>query len=267
MQDSPHLFTRRAVLRLGGALSLGLLPAVSRAEGSEPGAFRFVVANDLHFRDARCAAWLRALVAAMKAHEPDFCVLNGDLSENGTAEQLAAVRAIFADAGLRLFVSIGNHDHVTDSDRAPFEAIFPDSLNYHFAHKSWRFVTVDSTEGQRVFYTRIQPPALAWLDRTLPLLDKTQPLVLLTHFPLGSGVWCRPRNAPQVLERLRGQNLRAVFNGHWHGFTKREFAHAPVVTNRCCSWWRPNNDGTPEKGYFLCRAQNGEITREFCQIT
>ena len=251
------------MLRVSGMLALGLLPAVASA-GAGRSNFTFVAANDLHLRDARCGAWLTLLVGAMKTHQPDFCVLNGDLTENGTREQLSAVREIFAAARLPLFATIGNHDHFADHDRAPFEAIFPNSLNYHFEHNGWQFVALDSTEGQRVFYTHIQAPALAWLDETLPGLDKKKPLVLVTHFPLGSRVLCRPLNAPAVLERFREHNLRAVFNGHWHGYAQRKLAAATITNSRCCSWWRPNNDGSPDKGYFLCRAaRDGTITREF----
>lgn len=265
------LFTRRELFKTSGALALGLFPTVLRAAGradrAGAGAFRFVVANDLHFRDARCGEWLESLVSAMKSHRPDFCVLNGDLTENGTREQFLAVREIFHKSGLRLRATIGNHDHLTDTDRAPFEEIFPDSLNYHFSHKGWQFVAIDSTEGQRVFYTRIHQPALAWLDATLPVLDKKQPLVLLTHFPLGSRVLCRPLNAPAVLERFRGHNLRAAFNGHWHGYAQRQLGAATITNSRCCSWWRPNNDGSPDKGYFLCEAApEGGITRRFFTV-
>ncbi len=260
------LFTRREMLRKTAlsALALGI-PRILRA--NERGAdFRFIVVNDLHYRDARCGEWFEGVVRAMRSHEADFCVLNGDLAENGHAEQIGAVREIFGQLRVPLFATIGNHDHAAEDDRRAFEQIFPRSINYHFEHKGWQFVALDSTQGQQVFYTKIPQTTLDWLDENLPSINHEKPTVLLTHFPMGTGVWTRPRNAPQVLERFRRQSLRAVFNGHWHGYTRREFAHAPVTTNRCCSWWRANNDATPQKGYFLCSARDGEITRTFCEI-
>ena len=262
--QKPH-FTRREMLRAGSALALGLLPGVLRAsEQRGASEFTFIVANDLHFRDERCGAWLRAITSAIHTQRPDFCVLNGDLTENGTRDQLAAVREIFGTLGVPVFATIGNHDYLTDKDRQPFEAIFPNSLNYYFSHQGWQFVGLDSTEGQRVFYTRVHEPALSWLDQTLPSLDKSKPTVLFTHFPLGSRVLCRPLNAPAVLGKFREHNLRAVFNGHWHGYAQREIGAATITNSRCCSWWRPNNDGSPDKGYFHCHAErDGSVTRKF----
>ncbi|MEA3188056.1 MAG: hypothetical protein QOD99_1886 [Chthoniobacter sp.] len=261
------LFTRREMLRVTtrGLAALGVAPGIALAQRQDHD-FRFIVVNDLHYRDARCDDWLEGVVRGMRSHRADFCVLNGDLVENGQGAQFAAVRRIFRELAIPIFVTIGNHDHREDDDRSAFEQAFPNSLNYHFAHKGCQFVAVDSTQGDEVFYTKIAQSTLDWLDENLPQLDKNKPTVLLTHFPLGSGVWCRPRNAPQVLTRFHDYNLRAVFNGHWHGFTHREFEDAQVVTNRCCSWWRANNDGTPEKGYFLCDVRGGEIERTFYEV-
>lgn len=267
MEEKPRLLTRRAMLRVTtrGALAWSLAPQLLR--GSESASdFRFAVANDLHYRDERCRAWFAQVTAVMRAQRPDFVVLNGDLVENGQAEQYEPVREIFRNLGVPVYATIGNHDHRGPEDIRAFAQAFPDSLNYHFKHRGWQFVAVDSTQGQDVFLTKVAPATLQWLDETLPALDRNKPTVLLTHFPLGSRVWCRPRNAPQVLRRFRGYNLQAVFNGHWHGFTERAYDRAPVVTNRCCSWWRPNNDHTPEKGYFLCTARAGRLVREFCEI-
>ncbi len=265
MSDS-RLFTRREMFRtaVGGALGFGLAAKTLARQNTAD--FSFIVVNDLHYRDARCGDWLEGVVRGMRTHRVDFGVLNGDLTENATAAQFDAVREIFRGLHVQLFATIGNHDHAADKDRRAFGEFFPNSINYHFEHRGWQFVALDTTQGQQVFYTKVAPSTLTWLDENLAGLDKKKPTVLLTHFPMGSGVWCRPRNAPQVLERFRGHDLRAVFNGHWHGFTKRAFDDAPVVTNRCCSWWRPNNDGTPEKGYFLCKVQDGQIAREFWQV-
>jgi hypothetical protein len=166
-----------------------------------------------------------------------------------------------------LFVTIGNHDYDEGDRRAAFEEIFPRSINYRFDHRGWQFVGLDSTQGQQVFYTRVQDASLSWLDDTLPHLDRNRPTVLLTHFPLGPRVICRPLNAPAVLERFGKHNLRAVLNGHWHGYSKRLIGSVALTTNRCCSWWRKNNDGSPDKGYFLCRANaDMTVTRQFCVL-
>ena len=264
------LLTRREMLRLSGCgfVALGLGSAPLETFGADPAGFRFIVANDIHCRDERCHAWFRKLAASMHRHQPAFCLINGDLCENGLAEQLAAVKAIFGSLGVPLYATLGNHDYATDSDHGAFDKHFPGSINYHFQYGGWQFVGLDSTQGREVILTRIQPATLGWLDAMLPALDRTKPTVICTHFPLGEGVLCRPVNAGDLLNRFEGFNLRATFSGHWHGYAERHFEHATVTNSRCGSWWRPNNDGSPQKGYFLCEATgSGDVLRQFCVIS
>ena len=69
-----------------------------------------------------------------------------------------------------------------------------------------------------------------------------------------------------MLARFKEYNLRAVFNGHFHGFTARWFGRATVTTNRCCAISRENHDGTKEKGYFVCEAKDGNVIRTFVEV-
>jgi hypothetical protein len=142
--------------------------------------------------------------------------------------------------------------------------LFPLGNNHHFEHRGWQFLGVDSTEG-RQFRTTVRAETLQWLDQTLPKLDKKKPTVLFTHFPLGPWVIYRATNADQVLARFKDVNLQAVFNGHLHLSTERRVGAVTLTTNRCCSFSRQNHDGSREKGYFLCQARDGKVTREFVE--
>ena len=100
----------------------------------------------------------------------------------------------------------------------------------------------------------------------MPKLDRKRPTAIFTHFPLGPLTPSRPENADALLERLIGLNLQAVFSGHFHGFTERVLGNVALTTDRCCAISRANHDGTPEKGYFLCEAKAGRITRTFVEV-
>jgi 3',5'-cyclic AMP phosphodiesterase CpdA len=203
----------------------------------------------------------------MKQHNPDFCVINGDLSEFGTEDQIAAVQEIFGTLGVPLYFTVGNHDYNPTTGRAAYEKLCPNSINYSFEHQGWQFVGLDSTEGRLVVFTRVQPATFQWLDANLPSLDRNKPTILLTHFPMGNLVLCRPLNAEDLLKRFDGYNLRAAFNGHWHGYAERTFEHASITNSRCGSWWRLNNDGSPDKGYFLCETTaTGDVRHQFCVV-
>jgi hypothetical protein len=60
--------------------------------------------------------------------------------------------------------------------------------------------------------------------------------------------------------------LQAVLNGHFHAFTERPYGKTMITTNRCCAISRENHDKTKEKGYFLCQAREGKITRTFVEV-
>ena len=188
------------------------------------------------------------------------------MCENGKREQLAPVRDVLKAYGVPTYVTIGNHDHLTPTDRVAYEELYPDRLNYKLEHKGWQLIGLDTSEGQKSSGTMVQPHTLKWLDENLPKLSKTKPTMVFTHFPLGAMTPSRPKNADDALERFKEFNLQAVFNGHFHGYTERTFGSATVTTNRCCALKRNNHDGTKEKGYFVCQAKDGKITRTFVEI-
>jgi Icc-related predicted phosphoesterase len=160
---------------------------------------------------------------------------------------------------------MGNHDWQGEKDRKAFDDLFPRATNFSFEQGGWQFVGFDSTDGPRAKDVAVREDTLKWLDSMVPKLDKKKPLVLFTHFPLGPFVIYRATNADDVLARFKEHNLQAVFNGHFHASTERKVGKTILTTNRCCSFSRQNHDGSREKGYFLCRAKDGTITREFVE--
>ena len=253
----------------GAALATGLWPGCARwADGGQGGAFDFVVLNDTHYQNDKCAAWFARVRASILTHHPrpEFCLAVGDLSDHGQSAELASMRDVLRSFGMDFHAVIGNHDYATPADRSAWEQVFPRSLNYTFEHRGWQFVGLDSTEGNLYQQTHVQSPTLDWLDRSLTKLRPGAPMVLFTHFPLGPNVKYRPLNADDVLARFREINLVAVLDGHFHGFTERRVGHTTLTTNRCCAISRSNHDGTTERGYFLCSARDGQITRQFVEV-
>jgi hypothetical protein len=176
------------------------------------------------------------------------------------------MRDFLKSLGMDAHVVLGNHDYLVGNERAPWDALYPNSINYAFEHRGWQFIGLDSTEGTKWEKTRIQPATFEWLERNLKRLNRAAPTVVFTHFPLGLEVPMRPLNADDLLLRFLQFNLVAVFNGHYHGFTERVSGRTTITTNRCCAISRSNQDGTPEKGYFLCAAREGRVEREFVPV-
>src|SRR4051794_18567450 len=103
-------FLRRSCRGLTAA-ALGAPLLAAKASSSD---FSFVVVSDLHYRDERCGEYLKRVAAHIEAlrPRPAFVMLAGDLSDDGKAEEIRAVRQIFFALPMPVRVIIGNHDHL-----------------------------------------------------------------------------------------------------------------------------------------------------------
>jgi 2',3'-cyclic-nucleotide 2'-phosphodiesterase (5'-nucleotidase family) len=268
--------TRRQVLRTTSAGALAALftenlwPGTLRAAEPDAGEFHFVVANDLHYFDQDCAPFFHRVVDKIKQQHQelgiDLVLLAGDVSDWGQDFQFAAIRDIFKTTGIDTHVVCGNHDWADWDDRKNYLDIYPKSLNYTFEHKGWQFVALDSTNHNLKGRVKVTDETLHWLDENVPKIDSRRPVITFTHFPMHPQLQWPAMNAADVLASFKDHNLTAVFGGHCHAQHEQNFRGAPVVTNKCCSHRVPNHDRTPEKGYFLCHAKDGKVTREFIEI-
>ena len=154
------LTTRRALLRKA---TIYAAFAAGRSFAAPTGkAFTFLAINDLHYLDADCGRWFRAMVAQMKASAPDakLCLISGDLTDLGAQEAAASVKEIFSTLGVPFHTVPGNHDYApTTQSREAYDAIFPGKLNYRFEHDGWQFIALDTTMGTKSDKTDSYPPA------------------------------------------------------------------------------------------------------------
>lgn len=235
------------------------------------GPFRFLVVNDLHHASADCDPFFARLVEDMRRHtDAQFCLIVGDLTDKGRPESLRAIRETFARLAMPVHCVPGNHDCDQEENTRLYADVFPGKLNYRFDHGGWQFLGLDSTDGNKWGGSLIQPATLTWLDQNLPALDRYRPTVLFTHFPLVPEVNPRlvPLNAPELVTRFDGWNLRCAFSGHYHARTERPHAAATLLTNCCCSRARDNHDRSVPEGYLLCTAHpDGRLERELVRFT
>src|SRR5688572_21953146 len=136
---------RRAFLKrsttAGALLAAGLWPGCARHSGNgRGGAFTFAVVNDTHFQSPQCPAWFERVNASIRSQQPrpEFCLVVGDLAEHGTNAELGAMRELLQALRIEFHPVIGNHDSVADTDRSPWNSLFPNRLNYHFKHRGWQ---------------------------------------------------------------------------------------------------------------------------------
>lgn len=253
---------------LGSLLTAGLWPGALSAGETETQPFHFIAVNDLHYLNDKCGPWFERLIVSFHSHaeKPAFTLICGDLVEHGKQEQHGSIKDILSRLKMPYYTVVGNHDYSSQTDRTTYEQLHPSRINYHVDHAGWQFVGLDTSEGTKSQNVRAPQATLNWLDSTLPKLDKKKPTIVFTHFPLGFGVPFILQNAQEILKRFLPYNLQAVYSGHYHGFTEKKSGDVVMTTNKCCSFSRANHDKTPEKGYFLCSAREGKVTRRFVQI-
>jgi Calcineurin-like phosphoesterase len=141
----PAAFTRRQWLRLsaGPLIPLGVWPGrLCGADAPAHDDFTFIAVNDLHALEDACHPWFDDVVRQMKASAPtaEFCLLGGDLAENGTPAQLNLIKDSFSALGIPCHAVVGNHDYQSATDRSAYEQIFPEQINYSFTRRGWQII-------------------------------------------------------------------------------------------------------------------------------
>jgi len=118
----------------------------------------------------------------------------------------------------------------------------------------------------------LQPSTIDKLDKAMPRIwSRANPVDIIgdadgARYAAALDCLLSDPNADAVLDRFKPFNLRGVFGGHYHAYTETSVREIPIKTNKCCSLKKTNHDGTKEKGYFVCRAQDGKITRQFVEF-
>src|SRR5687767_6430391 len=232
--------SRRRLLKVSAStlMAASIWPGALWADEIIGENFNFIAVNDLHFTDEKCLPFFEKVIGSMKAIKGpiDFCLIAGDLTEDGSAPQISAVRDLFKALKIPIHTVVGNHDYKPRStDRSAYEELLPKAINYTFEHRGWQIVALDSTDGVKA-QVAIQKPTLDFVTETTAKLDRAAPTILFTHFPLAPKVNNRATNADVVLEQVKPLNLQAIFGGHYHAYTERKVGDGIATTNRCCSF-------------------------------
>lgn len=263
--------SRRDFLRrsAGAAVATALWPGRLFAEeaAGENGAFEFIAFNDVHFTDEKlCPPWFEKAFAAMRESAPnaEFAILSGDLTTDCKAKEFGGMKDLLPLLKIPVHMTMGNHDvTMIGGDHALYDELFPGKRNYAVEHRGWQLFSLTSAQVRAAENTTIPADTIAWLEDNLKKFDPRKPTIVSTHYPLGRGMIRRPKNADDLLRRFGKFNLQAVFNGHWHGYSEMAYHDALITTDRCCSRYRDNHDGSPLKGWFVCQAKEGRISRRF----
>ena len=237
---------RREFIRLaglGGIVFASAVRAAGYGAASAADDFYFVQLSDTHwgFDGAANPDSRGTLPKAIKAvnslsRPPDFVVFTGDLTHLTLDARVRRARmAEFREIVDRLNVGSvrflpGEHDASADRGEAFQEFFGP--THYSFDHRGIHFIVLDNVSDPKGVIGDAQ---LAWFAGDLAKLDKSQPIVILTHRPLfdlqPEWGWATGDGA-RAVELLLPFPRVTVFYGHIHQDNRHVTGHIPHYAAR-----------------------------------
>jgi outer membrane protein assembly factor BamB/predicted phosphodiesterase len=205
-------------LALPAALAALLFLCVS----AETPALRFAVVADIHFGAPGADAGWRTIVANLKAAPGlRFVVLNGDLTEKGSDEEFAALKAGLAGLAVPVYALPGNHDlHWLGWGGQGFQSAFGAS-RFAFREAGTSFVGMNAGD-----LGHFAPDDLEWLAESLRRIPAAEDVVFFVHQPPSMiDNWNRVR-------ALLSPRRTLVIAGHVHAEAAREEGGVPLFTVR-----------------------------------
>ena len=226
--------------------------------------WRFVQLSDLHLASARDGEWNNRFLCSMmagvmeclgddlRALNPDFLLVTGDVVSTQTREAMFTAREILDGIGIPYYPMGGNHDFVLAESRGWFLEAFGDLLParrtyYTFTHRGLRFCVLDPwwrwpdgslrpaapqlaldemNDSVRGLHWALPEEQMGWLEGALSR-DPATPAVIAVHYPVvptparihrpGFHDGGSLENGPEITALLeRHAQVRAVFTGHLH---------------------------------------------------
>jgi len=211
------------IRRLFLALSILFLSASLLAQN---GPLRFAFITDLHYSEgAPSVKDIRACVQDINSLENlDFVLVGGDLTDFGTDEEIASVKAMLDSLDYKYYVVAGNHDAKwSESGCNTFREVFGYE-NFEFSCKGWRFIGCNCGPDMRMAPALIPQESMEWLKSLEPGV-KT---IFINHYPQDSSVL----NYFDVTKELKRIGTRFEIGGHVHMNSARNYDGLPAVLCR-----------------------------------
>jgi hypothetical protein len=124
-------------------------------------------------------------------------------------------------------------------------------MYYAFTYAGVHFIALDGSTVSPGKVEYITPqPCLDWLKAYLERIDKSEPLVLLVHEPLGPS----PAEKARIEPILSGRKVLLTLSGHWHTVSRSTLAGAPEIVAGATSYpWHGGPFPPNPQGYNLVK--------------
>jgi Icc protein len=202
--------------------------------------------DSLHYgRVDTFAALARTLEQISDIGTLDLLVVSGDLSDDGSPHAYERLRSALepwaAARNAGVVYSMGNHD-----DRSAFRRVLGDGHgNYVDASLSgtvdavstvgpWRVVTLD-TSVPGAGYGELDDRQLRWLADLLSNPAQAGTILIMHHPPVPASTALLQSlelyNPEDLLDIVRGSDVRVILSGHYHHAVVDSFAGVPVIVS------------------------------------
>ena len=218
------ILTRRQLIKLG------LLSAVApRALFARQASWSFAVFSDTHYGVAGTYEKNEVLLREIGALNPDFAFDVGDLTERAWPEEFDQATRAFSALPYKVHVAPGNHD-VRWAPGGPLmfnQRIGP--TQQLIRHKNCAFLLLDSTVPLSHF-GHIGGPQERWIEEQLRTVDRTTPLFVFFHHPMGRAAGID--DDFRLARVLAPYNVKVVFTAHGHSDLLWDWNGATATMNK-----------------------------------
>ncbi len=278
----------------------------AQTKKKSPNEFSFIFMTDIHYQPERGAA--KAFEKAIeKANtlDADFVVTGGDLvydvlrgNFNRADSLFLGYKNAIKKFKMPVYNCIGNHELFGIYKESDIDASHPDykygmyerhlgKTYYSFDHKGWHFIVLNTIdEKDQRYIGTINKEEMEWLKADIESVSKDTPIAMAMHIPFVSSYQqIYPRNPPtevpnevwvdnrnEVLNLLKGHNLKLVLQGHMHWIedinvqNKTRFITGGSLAGRP-SWRRMDNrnDGVyyNEEGFMMITIKGEDISWKY----
>lgn len=206
-----------------------ILQDLTKQSGSGKVAFKFLLVADSHSDNAN----LQKAINQAKQGNPDlaFIIGLGDYTEVGTLDELKKAKTEFDLAGLRYFLTAGDHDLWDSRDKqkdpgANFREIFGPTYQ-SFTYENFRFLILFNSDN----YLGISDEQKNWLNLELEKAKSDQALgiFVFVHEPffhpssdhiMGRVESSLKEEARNIVRKLKDFDVKKVFAGDTHYFSE-----------------------------------------------
>ena len=163
-----------------------------------------------------------------KRNDIDFVIVSGDITESGRTNDFILAKNILEMLKVPYYIIPGNHDTKwSESGGEDFKKVFGGD-KFIFKYNGINFIGLHQGPILRMADGYFAQEDLRWLKSKIKKINKSEPIIFITHYPIDSSV----SNFYEFLNLVNGKNVKVILVGHGHTNMKLNFSGILGVMGR-----------------------------------